>query len=817
MSPEGTMAGPGTGTTGTYSGDSHEFNVWVAVGLLVGWIVLGNIGPLFELAPGVRAWYPPAALLAAAVTWWGARALVPIILAASLSAMLAPMGSEPLWRVLVASALLKIAYWAGARALERFGFDPSFSRTADVALFATAFAASAAVSAIVAVVAMRITLGQPAPDELLLMRSFWVGDIVAVLALAPAMLVVIAWLTSMRGTDVHLPPIDWNRRNVAQAISIPVAILGAAALSPSLGFFSYALCFLPLGWIALTHGPRVAALANVLFVLGALASVHDFTGTTPKSLEVQSFTALLVVTGLMFGSVADERARAFALLAESEERYRNLVELLPEPIIVHERGRVLFANGAAATMLGAASPAALNGENLADLALPQSRKLIDERMDVLESGRSVPLVRYTARRLDNAGIVEIESVSIPFPFQGRSTILTVGRDVTARVRLEDELRHAQRMEAVGRLAGGVAHDFNNLLTVITSYSELILAGLPEGTALEQDVREIHHAADRAAALTRQLLSFSRRQVLQTQPVDVSDAVRKTEGLLQRLISPEIQIVSHLDPAAGRVLADRGQIEQVIVNLAVNARDAMPEGGTLTIETHRVDAKNEPATARCSTQTTHYSSIVVRDTGVGIDSETLRQIFDPFFTTKAIGQGTGLGLATVHGIIEQAGGAVVVDTVLGQGTSFRVLLPTLTDSTENMPELRAIDATVSGTGRGRVLLVEDEDAVRQIILRTLVDAGYTVVEAVDGLDALGILETQASSLDVVLSDVAMPRMDGRQLADHIRVRWPSLPVVMMSGFANPDLVASNPGITLHLLKPFTTQTLVSAIHDALPVR
>jgi two-component system cell cycle sensor histidine kinase/response regulator CckA len=811
------MAGPGTGTNGTHSGDSHGFNVWIAVGLLVGWIVLGNIGPMFELAPGIRAWYPPAALLAAAVTWWGARALVPIIIAASLSAILAPMGSEPLWRVLAVSAFMKIAYWAGARMLARFNFDPRFSRTVDVALFASAVAGAAAVSAVVAVVDMRVTLGEAAPDQLLLMRSFWIGDVVAVLALAPAMLVVIAWLTSMRGTDVHLPPIAWNRRNVAQAISIPVAILCAAALSPSLGFFSYALCILPLGWIALTHGPRVAALANVLFVLGALASVHDLTGTAPRSLEVQSFTALLVLTGLMIGSVADERERAFALLAESEERYRNLVELLPEPIIVHERGRVLFANGAAATVLGASSPAALNGVDLADLALPQSRTLIEERMDLLERGGVVPLVRYTVHKLDNTGIVEIESVSIPFPFEGRAAILTVGRDVTARIRLEDALRQAQRMEAVGRLAGGVAHDFNNLLTVITSYSELILAGLPEGAALEQDVREIHHAADRAAALTRQLLSFSRRQVLQTQPIDVSDAVRKTEALLRRLISSEIKIVSHLDPSAGRVLADRGQIEQVIVNLAVNARDAMPDGGTLTIETHRVDARDEPATARCSTQTTRYSSIVVRDTGVGIDGETLRQIFDPFFTTKAVGQGTGLGLATVHGIIEQAGGTIVVDTVVGEGTSFRVLLPMLADYVERVPELNVVDATASGVGRGRVLLVEDEDAVRQIIRRTLVDAGYAVVEAVDGLDALGILETQAASLDVVLSDVAMPRMDGRQLADHIRVRWPSLPVVMMSGFANPDLVRSNPGITLLLLKPFTTQALVAAIRDSLPVR
>jgi CheY-like chemotaxis protein len=295
-------------------------------------------------------------------------------------------------------------------------------------------------------------------------------------------------------------------------------------------------------------------------------------------------------------------------------------------------------------------------------------------------------------------------------------------------------------------------------------------------------------------------------------------VRDTEALLRRLISPEIQIVSHLDPAAGKVLADRGQLEQVIVNLAVNARDAMPDGGTLTIETGCIDAGDDPATVRCSRSAAQYSVIVVRDTGVGIDAETLRQVFDPFFTTKAVGQGTGLGLATVHGIIEQTGGTIVVDSVVGAGSTFRILLPMLADHVEHdATHTNGAEPSASGGGQGRVLLVEDEAAVRQIIFRTLAAAGYAVVEAVDGMDALTILEAQAKSIDVVLSDVAMPRMDGRQLADHIRVRWPSLPVVMMSGFANPDLVSSTAGVTLLLLKPFTSQALISAIRDAVPAR
>ena len=807
----------GTEVSKERNGDSHGWNAWIAVGLFVGWIALGNVGPMFELAPGVRAWYPPAALVAAAVTYWGARALVPIILAASVSAIAAPADIVPLWRILLVSAFLKVAYWAGARLLRRAGFDTDFSRTVDVALFAGVFAATAAVTAWFALFDLRIEADLSNPETLRLLRSFWIGDIVAVFALSPAMLVAAPWLTARGRRGRPVPRFKGSRRELAQVASIPVAIVLAAALAPSLGFFSYALCFLPLGWIALTHGPRIAALANVVFVLGALWSVHDIAGVAPKSLEVQVFAALLVLTGLMIGSVAEERERAFSLLGQSEERYRSLVDLLPDPIVVHERGRILFANGAAATVLGAATPAQLTGRLLQDIAAPRSKDLVEERLRALANGNALSLVRHTVQRIDGSGTVEIEAVSIPFAYQGLPAVLTVARDVTSRLRLEEELRQAQRMEAVGRLAGGVAHDFNNLLTVITSYSELILAGLEPGAPLVNDVREIRHAADRAASLTRQLLSFSRRQVLQPAPVDISEAVRSTEGLLRRLISSEIRIESHLDASAGLVLADRGQLEQVIVNLAVNARDAMPDGGTLTIETGSVRAGEDPATDRCPAQVARYAVIMVRDTGIGIDDATRRQIFDPFFTTKDVGRGTGLGLATVHGIVEQSGGTIIVESVVGSGTTFRIFLPAIEERIVADLVAASPAPATAGRGQGRVLLVEDEDAVRAIIHRTLTEAGYDVIDVSDGAEALGVLETQASDVDVVLSDVAMPRMDGRQLADHVRVRWPSLPVVLMSGFANPDTLGLDAGVTLLLLKPFTTDTLTAAIRDALPVR
>lgn len=789
------------------------WNLATALILFAGWLLLSNIGPLFELAPSIRAWYPPAALVAAGVTIWGARALVPIMLAASVNVALGPPDTNALWEVLLLSLAIKIVYWAAAQALRRFGFDPAFSRPIDVALFACIFSVAAAVAAPIAMI-----LPTAAPGEVVdfnfLFRSFWIGDTVAVFALTPAMLAAAVWVVRARSDGAGSSPlVHITRRNVIQAVSVPLALFLATILTPSLGFFSYALCFVPLGWIAVVHGPRVAAIANVVSVIGALTSVQSLSYSAPRSLTVQAFTILLVLTGLMIGSLASERERAFALLADSELQYRRLVELLPDPVLVHVDGRIVFANSAAARVHGSATAASLGGLLLSDVVAPRSAALVEERLLAVSQGKNLELARHTVLRRDGGSTVEVEAISIPFNYHGRDAVLSVARDISARARLEDQLRHAQRMEAVGRLAGGVAHDFNNLLTVITSYSEMALAGLDCDEPLALDLREIHQAAARATSLTRQLLSFSRRQVLQPAPMDVTEAVRLTQGLLRRLIGPGIEIVSHLEPAAGVVLADRGQIEQVIVNLAVNARDAMPNGGTLTLETRNVLAADEAATDRCATRADRYAMIVVRDTGVGIDDVTLAQIFDPFFTTKEVGQGTGLGLASVHGIVEQSGGTVFVRSEIGEGTEFRILLPIIAaDLPPRPPEGEALH-NGARKGKGRVLVVEDEAAVRTIVLRALRGAGYQVSAAVDGVDALALLERDAA-VDVILSDVAMPRMDGRVLAQQVRERWPTIPIIMMSGYANPDTLADISPEQPLLMKPFRVAELLASIEGAL---
>jgi PAS domain S-box-containing protein len=608
---------------------------------------------------------------------------------------------------------------------------------------------------------------------------------------------------------------DWTPRVALRALSIPLALLVSAALVPSVGFFSFALCFLPLGWIALSHGARVAALANVALTLGAVTIIHGNAAVAPKGLEIQAFVGMLALTGLLMGSVADERERAFTLLGDSEGRYRTLVELLPDPLLVHVEGRVLFANSAAASVLGAENAASLVGLPIQNFGTPRSREVIAQRVGELSAGRPVPLTHHTLHRLDGSGVVEVESVSIPFAYEGRTAALTVARDVTARVRLEEELRHAQRMEAVGRLAGGVAHDFNNLLTVIISYSELVLAQAGDDELLARDVGEIRGAADRAAALTRQLLSFSRRQVLQPAALDVNEVIRGAEALLRRLIGPEIEIVSNLDPTAGTAFVDRGQLEQVIMNLVVNARDAMPDGGVLTLETRSIESIEAPAAARAASSADRFATIVVRDTGKGMDPETMRRIFDPFFTTKEVGRGTGLGLATVHGILQQSGGAIAVESDVGVGSEFRILLPAI-DGEPAASGVAQHDATsrhADSRASGRVLLVEDDAAVRAGMRRILDGAGFETIEAADGAAAMETLAAHSGDVDLLLSDIAMPQLDGRELARMVGRQWPALPVVLMSGFADPEELAAHlPGVTL-LQKPLDAGALVAVVHSA----
>jgi nitrogen-specific signal transduction histidine kinase/ActR/RegA family two-component response regulator len=403
---------------------------------------------------------------------------------------------------------------------------------------------------------------------------------------------------------------------------------------------------------------------------------------------------------------------------------------------------------------------------------------------------------------------------------GRTLLQAVVRDITDRLeaaaaqqRLEEQLRQASRMEAIGRLAGGVAHDFNNILTVILGTSELALVRLPAGERMRNDLEEIRRSAQRAAALTAQLLSFSRKQVVAPVASDLNALVSGALAMLHRLIGEDVRLV--VEPAASlqTVLVDRTQLEQVLVNLAVNARDAMPQGGRLVIATGEADFTEADAGGRPGARPGRFVRLDVSDDGAGIPAELLEHVFEPFFTTKEFGRGTGLGLSTVYSIVRQSGGFIELDSTPGKGTRFSLFFPAVSVA----PETAAV-AEVESHPRGdeSILLVEDDSVVRELTRRVLMDLGYAVHAAGSGEAALGLAANQALRVDLLLTDVVMPGISGKQLYDRLTRMRPGLRVVFMSGYTANILAPHGvlePGTVL-LQKPFPLNTLASTVRRVL---
>ena len=396
---------------------------------------------------------------------------------------------------------------------------------------------------------------------------------------------------------------------------------------------------------------------------------------------------------------------------------------------------------------------------------------------------------------------------------GRVThFIGVQADVTDRRRMEQALRQAAKMEAVGRLAGGVAHDFNNLLTVIGGFSDLLLLDTPSGDRRRDGVLQIRQAGERAAALTRQLLSFSRREVTRPVALDLNGVVAQAERMLGRLIGEDVVFDTVLDPHLPAVSADPGQIDQVVMNLCVNARDAMPTGGRLTVETRGVEFAAPPPAAP-ELAPGRYARLTVTDTGHGMPADVLAQIFEPFFTTKGVGQGTGLGLATVHGVVKQHSGHVAVASAVGVGTTFTVLLPAAAAAPAGKGDSHL---TRPLGGSETVLLVEDEGAVRRIARISLQAQGYEVLEATDGEDALRVLAAHPGPVHLLVTDVVMPRMGGRHLADAARAARPGLRVLFVSGYTDDAVLRHGvrSAAEAFLQKPFTPLALAKRVREVL---
>lgn len=513
-------------------------------------------------------------------------------------------------------------------------------------------------------------------------------------------------------------------------------------------------------------------------------------------------------------------------LRESEAQFRILIEGGPEAVLVIEGGVLVYLNTAAARLFGAPGPEALLGKEFTSFVAPEYHAVVLERIRLLkENGGAAPLLELEYLRQDGARI-PVETAAVIIRNAGRDRIVVFVRDIAARKqaeknhlkaeeereKLQAQFLQSQKMGAVGRLAGGVAHDFNNLLTAITGYAGFLLRGLPAGDPGKADVQEILAAAERAAGLTKQLLAFSRSQILAPQVLDLNAGVIGMANMLKRIIGEDIKLKTGLCDPPCHVKVDSGQLGQVLLNLAVNARDAMPKGGILKLETGSITPGEEFARKHPDLPGGQLVYLSVKDTGSGMTDEVKFHLFEPFFTTKGVGIGTGLGLSTVYGIIKQSGGEIEVESSPDLGTDFRIYLPPAEPEEEAGPA--AAEAVL--TGNETVLLVDDEEALRRLGSRMLSGSGYKVLTAASGELALELMERSGEPADLLITDVVMPGMSGRDLAKELAARKLVHRTLYISGYTDEAIVKHGvlePGLAF-LYKPFVSEVLLRKLREVL---
>jgi len=498
---------------------------------------------------------------------------------------------------------------------------------------------------------------------------------------------------------------------------------------------------------------------------------------------------------------ATERGRAVEALERREEHYRSLIEHSLDLIsILNIDGTIRYVSPSHERILGHRLDD-LVGRNVFGFVHPDDLASLKETFGRANGAASL---EFRFRHKDGSWRM-LESFGRNLTHvPGVAGLVVNSRDVTDRKRLEEQLNHSQRLEAVGRLAGGVAHDFNNLLMIITGYSQMLLDGMRPGDPAHGDLEQVVKAAERATDLTRQLLAFSRRQVVRPVILNLNVLVHDMDRMLRRVIGADIELIAGFAPDLKTVRADPGQIEQVVLNLAVNARDAMPKGGKLSLKTENVEATEEFAHTHPSLKVGCYAMLSIKDTGSGMDREVLSRLFEPFFTTKE--KGTGLGLSTSYGIIKQSGGDIWVDSKPGQGTTFRIYLPVAEEPAEPVEVPRGSPVP---RGAETILLVEDEDGVRHVVETMLTRHGYNVLSTASCQEALAFAEGYAGRIHLLITDIVMPGMSGRTMAESLIAQRPDTKVLYVSGYGGPVESDAKSGF---LQKPFTTEELARKIRE-----
>ena len=763
--------------------------------------------------PVVSSAWPPSGIALAALLLFGTRLWPAITLGAfvvNVTGGIAPLAAatialgNTLEGLLAAWLLITIA---------RFRTAPdTLGRLRDVlALVVFGAILSTPVAATVGVTVLTVFGGAPAIPYGTAWMAWWTGDAIGILLVTPLI------LTWAKGPNLRV-----TARNAGEAAVLSIVLIAFTVVlfqAP----FSYVYAIFPVTiWAALRFGPRGAASAS--FVVAALAIWYTVSGVGPFAtstaahnlFQLQTFINLLAITTLILAGVIAERRTAEAALRASRQQHQDIVHYASVGVIQTDpEGKILLANPALARILGYDGPEQLVGRNVAEDVYwdRAQRDAIVGRSDLLAGG--VALEVQWKRKDGSPTWVDLQVRAVkdaegrPAYFEG------FAYDLTARKHLERQFQQAQKMEAIGRLAGGVAHDFNNLLTVIASCTGFVLDDADLADGHRADLVEVKKATDRATSLTRQLLAFGRTQVLHPHTISMNDRLTDLLPMLKRLFETTIELRIEPTPDLWPVRADPGQIEQVLLNLAINARDAMPEGGALTFSTENCVVEAEPAdlNKQYTMKPGDYVLLKVRDTGVGMDDEIQRKIFEPFFTTKEVGKGTGLGLATAYGIVKQSGGYIKVRSARGKGTEFLIYLPR-TDAAPH--KIVPLESRNGSPASGTVLLVEDEAPVRQTLQRILVAAGYTVIPAADGADALELFIARKGDIDLLITDLVMPGIGGRELVRQCSALRGTLKVIYLSGYTRDSLLSQETFEegTEFIEKPFTRDAILNRISRVL---
>ena len=689
--------------------------------------------------------------------------------------------------------------------------DPAWVRTFVI----LAAPLAALMSASIGVATLILTRALPSTTFWPALGLWWAGDYGGALAVGS---VLIAWTLSLRSPTERRETLGIVPL-MAGTIMVAVFIFGEFAAGSPLRSADFPYLLFPF---VIAAALRFGAPGATLTTLGIAMLAVGFTvrgggpfvmGTVARTdIALLLYVCILSITGLVVSASAAQRRRAESALRDAHQRLRAVIESSPLPIYALDTASVVQSWNQAAEVLFGWRAEEVVGRPLP--TIPSDRTEYDRLRERLLEGESIRATEVTRVRKDGTSVVLSLSAAPLRDATGEVVgTLSIAADLTELRQLEVQYRQAQKMEAVGRLAGGIAHDFNNILTAILGTTSLMAETIGADSPARLDLLEVEKAARRAAGLTHQLLAFSRRQVLEPQVIDANDLVRDVEAMLRRLIGENIELRTILSPDAGTVRADPGQLEQAIVNLVVNARDAMPRGGRVTVETASAEFDSQYVTGHAAAVPGPYVLLAISDTGTGMNAETRAHLFEPFYTTKEPGKGTGLGLATVYGIVKQSGGYIWAYSELGHGATFKIYLPRVAGR-PTPPSSPAV--AQPSRGSETVLVVEDEDSVRRVAVRILRARGYSVLEAGSGKEALEISAVHAQPIHILVTDVAMPGINGRELARLLSLERPDTQTLYLSGYTDHAIVENGqlePGLAF-LQKPFTPDALARKVREVL---